>query len=298
MKKLDFFTIFFNNDIEISLLKLQAYSFKFVDMSCVNKIYWVWCDIGTFDLHECISYLPTRFHDKVEIIYPKDLGIVIDSSGWWEQQAMKLLIHKKIKTKYTISLDAKNHFIRDVNYHTFFTIGKELPKKYIENKNLKFFIRKRLKNTLAYFNTDERLISNRTDILTPFIFETKYVLEMIDYIEEKESGSFFDFIVGTKLYLEYQIYDIFLKSKGYDNTYELSRNYISDPMLFIDDMHSRHECISKTIKNKDIVVFTLHRKILDTLHKQTINKVIKVYDIFYSDESILNFIKEDILKIS
>ena len=66
---------------------------------------------------------------KVEIIPGAKLiydNYLLDMSGWKAQQILKLKVHQKIETAYYLSLDAKNHLIRELNNEDIFFEGKPI----------------------------------------------------------------------------------------------------------------------------------------------------------------------------
>ena len=129
--KIDFITIVFHNKIEYELLKLQALSFAYVDVTLIHRILIVFNDVtqykGFFNdfFKEIMPYYPDSHKSMIQIMHLNELNLKIKCSDWFTQQAIKIIISKKIKTKYYITLDAKNHFIENIklfqkiitNYH-------------------------------------------------------------------------------------------------------------------------------------------------------------------------------------
>ena len=62
---MDFVTIFFDDKIEINLLKLQALSFKYVDETLVNNIYLIHNDVTRYNFKELIECYPESMKKKV-----------------------------------------------------------------------------------------------------------------------------------------------------------------------------------------------------------------------------------------
>ena len=142
---MDLVTIVFKDDIELNLLKLQFYSYKYIKFE-INYIYVIWNDDNTINLQEYISWMPDYLRTKVKLIHRDDL-IEKQNSSRYNQQILKILISKFIKSDYYIVLDTKNHFIRDVYINDYFYFNR--PKLFIGDSGsmIKYF-----KNSLNYFN--------------------------------------------------------------------------------------------------------------------------------------------------
>ena len=72
----DFVSIIFDKQIEIELLKIQLFSFKFVDENIINNIYILFNDEKEKNSifkekynNEIINYVPINLRTKISIIY-------------------------------------------------------------------------------------------------------------------------------------------------------------------------------------------------------------------------------------
>ena len=131
---LDFLTLVFGSKTEIGLLKLQAIGFKRVEPTFIDQIGTIFIfynDDGIENLEFIKTFYPDTLRSKVSIIYRDNVTRQHERTNWRNQQYFKLFISKFIQSEYYIVLDAKNHFIRDVNINDFFSDGK--PKLYQRN---------------------------------------------------------------------------------------------------------------------------------------------------------------------
>jgi hypothetical protein len=66
---IDFVTIFFKNELELQLLKLQAMSMKYLDINLINSIIIVYNNNDElFDINLIIDYYPEILREKVKIV--------------------------------------------------------------------------------------------------------------------------------------------------------------------------------------------------------------------------------------
>ena len=217
---IDFATIVFDNQRELNLLKLQAYSFKFVDKNLINKIYIFYQDSGKRDMKDVIAYYPEYLQDKVVVLYFDDMNfnksitLMTNKELWWLQQYIKLYLAKLIEKEYYCVLDAKNHFIKNVGKKDFFT---DDGKYYIfisdgcnTDGHHNFS-----KNSFKYFGIKpEYNISKKIFISmsTPFIFDKKQVIQMFNNIEKNEKTSFENWFLSKGVLIDIKIFLLILYS--------------------------------------------------------------------------------------
>jgi len=215
---IDFVTIIFNDEIEINLLKLQAYSFYLVDINIINKIYVLFndniCYMDAFKklfFSEIIKCYPNYLHEKIVLMNSEEIGLPFERSSWFTQQIAKIQFSKYIKAKYYVVLDGKNHFKEKITYNDFFY--NEKPILYFNShgdKMLEFY-----NNCLTYFDVEcprKEYVNKRLKIqtITPFIFITEICSNLIDYVKNRENTSFVQFINNKKTYTEFFFYYAYL----------------------------------------------------------------------------------------
>jgi hypothetical protein len=301
---LDFVTITFNNECELNLLRLQAYSFKYVDINIINNIYIIFNeDVRYFHLFKTIfkniiTYYPSEIQYKIKLLSLEDLNIQTETqTSWFSQQRVKLEVSKYIKNKYYVVLDSKNHFISNINKDFFFKNDKvRLYFNMIGEEMLQYY-----NNCFEYFDVScpNKKLTNKNKKIqttTPFLFITEECLRLIDYIEKKEQISFGTFFMREKKYTEFYLYYAFL-------TYSKKRylccflERIQHPCITIGgqnpniDSYNSWEHKMKTFESKYIAVFSIHRKsiqIIDNTYKQ---KMLKFYNSIFNDIKIQNLLE-------
>lgn len=304
-KKLDFVTVTYNNETEINLLKLQAFSFSFVDTNIVNDILVVFNDNKCFNesfiekfYNEITSCYPSELKKKVKLLFLKDLKLDFEYSNWFTQQLVKLEVSKVISSDYYVVLDSKNHFINEVTIDYFF--NNNVPYLYFNfhnEKMLEFYY-----NSLNYFNVKCPYSNNsnfnenfKLQVSTPFLFNTKECINLINHIETQENKSFKDFFIESKKFTEFFLYYAYLV---FSNKY-LYYNYKIDlqPVITIGPQDPKicyfntWEYKQNTLDNNKIYVFSLHREcfyVLDNTYKE---KLLEFYKKIYKNINIIELIE-------
>ena len=293
----DFVTITYNNPIEMNLLKLQAYSMKYVDKNFINKIIIIYNDTGDYDFTDIINCYPEELQNKVMIVDAIKLIPNYDTSSWHNQQFCKLLIANIVESKYYLILDGKNHFIKNITRSDYFYSNK--PKLFLDNPGQ---LIERYYNCLKYFNIEcpYNFNKNCTNILlttTPFLMSKKDVIDMMKMIETKENMSFIDFFKSNlDIITEFYIYTTYLIYTNRISNYKLCpKNYtyiVNDPY----DKWNTFDIHQKTLNKPHIKIFGLHRKALSSMNNNYKLKLRDMYKKYYSD-NICQFINKNILQI-
>jgi hypothetical protein len=297
---LDFVTITFNNNCELNLLKLQAYSFKYVDINIISNIYIVFND-NNFDIFKqsfdnIIAYFPKEIHHKVKLLSLKELNIDYPAnSNWFSQQRVKIEIAKYIKNKYYVVLDSKNHFISKIDSTFFFK--NEKPILYFNSvgeEMLQYY-----NNCLNYFkitcpNTTKPKLKIQTT--TPFLFITEECISLMNFIKEKERIDFGTFFMREQKYTEFYFYYAFLTCFKKRNLY-CYLSHIRQPCLTIGkqnpevDYYNSWEYKLDILKKKDILVFSIHRNSINAINDTYKMNLIKFYQPIYKDIRIESLLK-------
>uniref|UniRef100_A0A6C0JH35 DUF5672 domain-containing protein n=1 Tax=viral metagenome TaxID=1070528 RepID=A0A6C0JH35_9ZZZZ len=299
---MDFVTIFFNDESEINLLRLQAMSMKFVNKTIIHNIYVIYNSPGLFDINEIIDYYPNELKPKVKLIYNEEIDHSFKNtkSSWYNQQILKILISKIAESDYYLIMDGKNHFIRGVNYSDYFDkSGKPfLFLGYPGNMINNYY------NCLEYYESncpfDYKNKENQIKLLTttPFLLKKKDVLEMINYVEEKENLGFYDFFCkNPKKITEFYLYSTYLICKNKLEDYSIKQANFCSIMGNIDPAWNSYENIGiKALNNELIKIFALHRGALKNMDNDYKVKLMGFYPNFY-DEFMCEFIKKRLLNL-
>jgi hypothetical protein len=186
--EIEFVTVFYHK--EIPLLQLQGLSFDrfFKDTSSVAKIHVLWNEANkqkvTDEFERTIAPAYGRLRDKVNLIFVGDYYPVKESS-WDVQQIAKLLAARIVQSKFYVILDAKNHFIRPTGLEAFIVGGKPVMQISHTSPDVSF------ECCRHYFDLDDYTLTKEApDLATPFVFERKHVLGLMDLIEKKQGETF------------------------------------------------------------------------------------------------------------
>lgn len=125
----------------------------------------------------------------VTIFRPEDICRAPGAVGWNAQQVLKLSIASRVRSRYFVVLDAKNHLIGPLPVGYFEAADGRLrvPSYSYETHPL----RKNLEHVLGYLHLDPSPQVRRfTATVTPFALNTAVVTSMIADIERRSGRSF------------------------------------------------------------------------------------------------------------
>jgi hypothetical protein len=293
--KVDFLTLFFDNEIEIELLKLQALSFFLVPTSLIHEIIVCWNDVGSYaEMDSLISFYPRSLRSKVRITNRDNIIPNDKKSDWRNQQLCKLLLAKTIKAPYYIILDGKNHFIKPVKKDHFFTPQEHKPKLFLGNPGkmigcfdycLNYFgISKSSLQLSSPYSVDDPDFQFCTT--TPFILKTDIVLEMVSYMEFLEKMDFSQLFEHHKEGTEFYFYISYLILKQYISQYHLQKKIHVTLWPDLDKEWNQIESIEQVINQEDCPIFGLHRRALLKMEKDNFEKLLSFYKTHYPKEMI------------
>jgi hypothetical protein len=301
--KLDLVVVTYNDKMEMNLLKLQAYSMIYIDYNMVNRIIIVYNDISKYDFTEIINCYPEKFRSKIKIINVLEIDPRFTESNWTNQQIVKLLIVKYVESDYYLILDAKNHFVKNIDSSDYFYNNK--PKLFVENPGPMI---KHYYNSLNYFKIkcpfsyDEENGSNILLTTTPYLLCKKDVEDLIKFIEKKENTSFIDFFYKNKYIkideqiTEFYLYSTYLIYTDRIKNYHMSpRNYtciMNDP----SQEWNKFEIHKNKLNDPLVKTFGIHRTGLKKMNREYKIKLMTLYSKYY-DFNICNYIKMNILEI-
>jgi hypothetical protein len=301
MQKFDFVTITFNSNIDLALLKIQAVSFKYVDINLINSIIIIFNDnnelIDNFNntfYNEIKQLYPIEYQDLIKVIYLKDLNLNFKESNWFTQQIVKLKISFRLNTKYYLMLDSKNHFINNINWNTFFDKNTDKPILYynMQGKELLEFYY----NNLNYFNVNCPNVANihpnyKIQTITPYMFITDECKNLIKYIENKEKIIFEDFFIHEKKYTEFYLYFSYLIFSNKLNNYEYNLKLM--PVLTIgpqnpaENYYNTWKYKTKILENNYIDTVALHRLSIYSLDNEYKNNLLNFYKKYFNENELI-----------
>ena len=282
---LDFVTIFFNDEIEIFLLKLQAYSFKMVDINLINNIILFYQDLCDINFNDIIMSYPENYRSKVKIIKYKDtqLNSHYLKNPWQLQQLNKLLISKYVTSNFYCVLDSKNHFINKVNHYDFF----KNDKYYIFTSNgCRDYYDFYYAHCGKYFTGEKTQNINNISMSTPFIFDTVATLSLINFVEIKETKCFDLFFMENSAITEFYFYSNYVNFKKYNNFEYKEIIHTSIHSTWNEDWSLKF-IDNKLYENTSWKLFGIHRKAIKNIDIDYKHKLLNMYDELYNDD-ILN----------
>lgn len=303
--KFDFVTVVYNCQIELNLLKLQAWSFSFVDKELINNIYILYNDKGRKNLNSLVRWYPEALRDRIKVIYRDDTSNLAESS-WYNQQLMKLLVADHVESDLYVVLDCKDHFIRDVSKETFLPNGKPFMVVGLGGLFESYLY------CLEYFGADCPFGSYMTqsgpdiptggvlETRTPYAFIKSYVIELRETISKNENRSFEEFFLSKASALEateFYLYGAYIISMGRLHEYSLVHHEIREGVYSrVSDPWNAIDLKRRVVLDERFKVFCLHRKSLPDMDRKYKFDLVAIYRIFYT-EDITNFISNRILQL-
>jgi len=297
---MDFVTTFFNDKIEINLLKLQAVSFTYVDAELVNKVWLICNDMNRCNFKEIIDCYPESMREKVTGINVLN-KIKNFNTCSNDQQIHKFQAANLVKTDYYIVLETKNHFLKPIFRSDYFD-EKGKPRLFVCNPgNLikNYYSCLEYYNIKCPFNYDEgsggKLITT-----TPYLLCKSDVLEMIAYITKKEGEPFYNYFLRANSDLtDFYLYSTYLilanKLQKYKLTPRNFRSVVSGP---ITSWNSCEYNCSILTQYPQIKIFGLDRSVIQKITKEDAyndkERLAEFYSKFYS-ANVCDFIKNILL---
>lgn len=189
---LDFVTVVYRP--EVLLLKLQARSMRlFLRDDRIGSIHIL---VNEEDPKPTIAKLESEvigeyghFGSRVRIVAANELQDgSLSVNGWRKQQTLKLLVARQVESASYVTLDAKNHFIKNSSVSSFLDNEGRMKTFHARQRGslMQYFI-----NAAKYFDLDpEKYLDEAMPATTPFVLSTSIVRNMMSFIEAKEGVPF------------------------------------------------------------------------------------------------------------
>ena len=250
---------------ELKLLQLQARSLRlYADADLIKNIH-----ILVHDRHPEIflwrflqRVLPEygALANKINFVDTRILfGVQVPRDGWWGQQAAKLLAARVVSSDCYLVLDCKNHLIRSLNHESIFDQNgrMKMPMDAIHEP-----YRERYNAAREFFGLATKDDSAKTlPSVTPFLFKTALVLDLLRYVETRESSTFYDFF-QKKVCTEFYLYIAFLATSNRPIEAFYSRCKAMRATFFEEAVHNKsmQRQVQKAVQNDSVYSFGIHRR--------------------------------------
>jgi hypothetical protein len=287
---MDLVTIVFHHEMEMKLLQLQAASLRYMDEHLIHTIYVLCHDkdpLSDRETEALVACYPPLLQSRVVILHSPTLDPRFTTTSWTTQQMIKLMVSRCVKSSYYLVLDSKNHLIRPVSASDYFDPMTSHPRLF---SGKEMYMRKYYYQGLAYFGVecpfqfqgedDDRVLQT----MTPYLFRTRDVLDMLEYIETREKTSFYDFFIHrTRDHhrtTEFYLFSTFLIFSGRIHDYCITPRNFSSIMHLPPSLTLR---FSDTLKNPHIKVLGLHRRVVSSWSDKEKEELIAFYHNFYDN---------------
>jgi len=215
------------------------------------------------------------------------------TDGWLSQQVLKIKVAEVLLSKRYVLLDAKNHFIKQLNWGVLETpSGRPRMQchSYAGHGMLEY-----LQNTLNYLGIDvKEHVGSFPRTHPPFTMYTHEARELIQFIERREHEAFASVFLGRRL-SEFFLYSGFLISKGtLHQLYDMSPSF--EPQIWPGNAGARRCSEVISMANQHGCPFmTVHRRALEKMDKQGQRLLAEFWharNLFASAEDGLRFLRD------
>ncbi len=195
--------------------------------------------------------------------------------GWRQQQVLKLQAHKIVTGAAYLVLDAKNFFIRRPMRSDFLSDSGRLR---INMRPINETYSKAFRRALKFFGEHAVQLPDTTvPTITPFLFETAVVRDMVKETERRSGMNFETYFVGRR-YTEFYFYAAYLMlmRDGISSTYD-ERPQVCHSIF--RSMYKNSPCVEAQIKALDdhnIYASGIHREVINRGSRDVLN-IIEVY---------------------
>jgi hypothetical protein len=263
-------TVVFESEIDLLDLQLRSLA-RYLDPTGV-------AEIAIID--NCRRGLPTAALDMVRVssgslapltrVVPHDqIGRVPPTTGWRAQQLLKLMFARLVRTESYAVLDAKNHFVSPVGVDHFLAPDGRGRVNQVDYSGHP--LRAELVRVLTMLDIEqpERLVSSFPATVTPFVFRTAIVLELMDAIAAAGGRSFAEEFVDGRM-LEFFLYSGWLLKSGRSLESEFSADQTTGANLWAGSV--THDAVVEALARIDrehLPVLSVHRRALGRLEPAT-----------------------------
>lgn len=210
---------------ELVLLEIQARSIElYIDTDRINNIIIIINDSDAVASKVNPKWWGINSH-KVKVIPRSSIGEYAFLDGWRSQQLYKLAAANMSTSDWAMCLDAKTWFVNTLEWDCLFdNIGRVNFKRSLlmeEFSPANNFVE-------TFFDINSRSVIGPGGV--PFMFHTRTVRDMIDYIEQKTEKHFFDFFAESLLHpinvTEFVLYSGYVEcAKSYSKLYSDNQYY-------------------------------------------------------------------------
>jgi hypothetical protein len=158
------------------------------------------------------AYGPLR--PAVSVLRPADIDRIPGATGWRSQQALKLLVARRLRTARYVVLDAKNHFVAPLTPDVFEAPDGRMRARFYSYEEHP--LRRDLEHVLDYLGLDPDVhVPHFTATVTPFVLEVADVVALMADVEARSGRRFAREFIGRDL-TEFFLVAGWLVSRGRD----------------------------------------------------------------------------------
>jgi hypothetical protein len=200
---------------EIDLLRLQARSFTlYLPPDLIDEIIVIANEPPEMPVgwQEQVRYAYGSFRSRVRFLTVRDLTNMPLRSGWFTQQALKLLAAHHVTTSHYLILDSKNHLVFPYTDYHLPPHGR--PRMLMHNYSSHHPLRRYLYNALDYFGLPHQ-VDGFVPTITPFVMPTQLCRDMMQEVAQREQRPFEQtFLRHEPRLTEFFLFGAYLRTKA------------------------------------------------------------------------------------
>lgn len=206
---LTFVSVVFEPELPLQLLQARSLA-RFLDAACVEELLVLDNCAGGMGRRagdRLLHDLGERLAARTTVLRTGALGVDRGAQGWRSQQAAKLLVARRIRSRHYVVLDAKNHLLAPAGRADF--VGDDGRAHGAIHPYDEHPLRADLERTLRYLGADDaavaRLRGGFPRTATPFVIDTAVARRMLDDVERASARPFAEEFERARL-LEFFLY--------------------------------------------------------------------------------------------
>lgn len=197
--------------------------------------------------------------DRVRFVPSEVLGPMPPASGWWTQQALKLLVSRTVACRRYVVLDAKNHLVRPLRRDFLEGIdGRMLARRYDYRRHpLRHF----LERTLSFCGLlAEPHVGWFMQAGTSFTIDRADAWAVIDFLEAATGKRFAEALIEGRITEFFLLAAYLLRSGALEDRYDFTQ--VACPVVW--DGMALLSAIRETEESR-APIFAVHRRVIPTL---------------------------------
>tara|TARA_Y100001956_G_C4129596_1_gene192801 strand:+ start:11154 stop:12998 length:1845 start_codon:yes stop_codon:yes gene_type:complete len=280
MGLVDLVVVFYEK--EVDLLKVLARS---IEVHCtreiVDKVFFINNStnsvVGKDSFEKEVKPVFDKFSDRVNLIDAKDFGIDYKSGAdsYTAQQALKLLFSRVTDKQFYLVLDAKNHFIRTLDYNDLFS-KESKPIAHLQIHG--GYLGTCLKESCNYLDVEIDLSVPTLPTVTPYLMKTSIVHDLLNEVEKREGHGIYELIDKNNKITEFLLYCAYIKFLGaIEDIYHIEGKPYATLFAKWPEKEKDVKHVLQSTNNAGVWMFSVHSKRFEQLRSSEVEFIANMW---------------------